>query len=133
MKKIKTIMAMFFVAATMAFVGCDKNNQNAETPTSLAGTTWVGGHEVDVMNQHYKLDIQAIFTNDSVGEMSATMTMGDEPSETETAPFTYTYEAPNGTISGVDEEGVTHETPFKVDGNNLTITWRDITVILIRQ
>ena len=133
MKSIKTILAIFFVAATMTLVGCSKDgDNNSSAPSSLVGTVWSGSAETSIMGESYKIEKLLKFLTATEGDASTTVTEGNGQPETQTDPFTYTYNAPNGTMTVRDDDGET-TTHFTVSGNKLALSDMGITIILTRQ
>ena len=54
MKTTKKILAMFFVAATMTLMSCEKDETTPEPAIQLAGTSW----ECEMNNVIYESGIQ---------------------------------------------------------------------------
>ena len=132
----KTIAALFTVATIIFAVSCDKNeddndggqNQNNNNNTSLVGTNWInhqeGEDELDggVM-AHYVSDVRLSFGTATTGNVSFSMEYPEYPEENMNygLPFTYTYQAPNGTITA-SAMGYTMNMTFVVNGNQMTVT-----------
>ena len=132
----KTIAALFTVATMIFAVSCDKNeddndggqNQNNNNNTTLVGTNWInhqeGEDELDggVM-AHYVSDVRLSFGTATTGNVSFSMEYPEYPEENMNygLPFTYTYQAPNGTITA-SAMGYTMNMTFVVNGNQMTVT-----------
>ncbi len=132
----KTIAALFTVATMIFAVSCDKNeddndggqNQNNNNNTTLVGTNWInhqeGEDELDggVM-AHYVSDVRLSFGTATTGNVSFSMEYPEYPEENLNygLPFTYTYQAPNGTITA-SAMGYTMNMTFVVNGNQMTVT-----------
>ena len=145
--------ATFFVMASMIFaVSCNKekedngtnqNNQN-EQPTinSLVGTTWGysdNGEESfgGGMAIHYTTNVTVTFQTNSTGSIHSVYECVEYPeqNEDETISFSYTYNAPNGTMTAT-VDGMTQTISFTVSGNTLTLISpdpEDEPIILTRQ
>lgn len=132
----KTIAALFTVATMIFAVSCDKNeddndggqNQNNNNNTTLVGTNWInhqeGEDELDggVM-AHYVSDVRLSFGTATTGNVQFSMEYPEYPEENMNygLPFTYTYQAPNGTITA-SAMGYTMNMTFVVNGNQMTVT-----------
>ena len=132
----KTIAALFTVATMIFAVSCNKNdddndggqNQNNNNNTTLVGTNWTshdeGEDELDggVM-AHYVSDVRLSFGTATTGNVQFSMEYPEYPEENMNygLPFTYTYQAPNGTITA-SAMGYTMNMTFVVNGNQMTVT-----------
>lgn len=105
--------ALFIIAAVLfVMVGCSKDNDNnsssgnnsSQTDNGIAGTSWSGGRDDGAR-------ITITFSTSSTG-----IAVIRENGESQTFEFTYTYNAPNGTMI-IDGDA----TPFVINGNSLTL------------
>ena len=116
-------------------VSCDKNdddndnNQQSQTnDTSLVGTNWAshdeGENELESgIMAHYVADGRISFETANSGSFSISMEYEEYPEENMNyeLPITYTYKAPNGTIT-VSMMGFTRNMTFVVSGDQMTLT-----------
>ena len=132
----KTIAALFTVATMIFAVSCNKNeddndggqNQNNNNNTSLVGTNWTshdeGEDQLDggVM-AHYESNGGLRFETATTGNFEFSIEYEEYPEENVeyALPFTYTYNAPNGTIAA-SAMGYTMNMTFVVNGNQMTVT-----------
>lgn len=136
----KTLAAIFTVATMIFAVSCDKNeddnnggnqNQNQNNNnnlTSLVGTNWTnhdeGEDELDGgIMAHYVANSWIRFETATTGNFGFTMEYPDYPEENinQNMNFTYTYQAPNGTINA-SVMGYSVNMTFTVNGNEMTVT-----------
>lgn len=132
----KTIAAVFTVATMIFAVSCDKNdddnsesqNQNNNNDTSLVGTNWAnhdeGEEELESgIMANYVADVRLSFGTATTGNVSFSMEYPEYPEENMNygLPFTYTYQAPNGTITA-SAMGYSMDMTFVVNGNQMTVT-----------
>lgn len=132
----KTIAAVFTVATMIFAVSCDKNdddnsenqNQNNNNDTSLVGTNWTnhdeGEEELESgIMANYVADVRLSFGTATTGNVSFSMEYPEYPEENMNygLPFTYTYQAPNGTITA-SAMGYSMDMTFVVNGNQMTVT-----------
>lgn len=129
MKNLKKILAMILVAATMSLAACSKDDKEAETPNSLVNTTWEGSEDMEAMGSHIHISMTSKFLTDTTGEMDMTTVINSD-TDSDTFPFTYNYDAPNGTLTGTDDEGEVKTFSFKVDGNTMSIFANGVTIKL---
>lgn len=130
----KTVAAIFTVATMIFAVSCEKNdddNENQQSQTndkSLVGTMWTisdeGDEEIDDdIMAHYIESGYIRFDSDVAGELGFSIEYEEYPENNMSynVPFTYTYQAPNGTIT-VSLMGYTQNMTFVVNGNQMTVT-----------
>ena len=132
----KTIAAIFTVATMIFAVSCDKNdddnsenqNQNNNNDTSLVGKNWTnhdeGEEELESgIMSNYVEDVRLSFGTATTGNVSFSMEYPEYPEENMNygLPFTYTYQAPNGTITA-SAMGYSMDMTFVVNGNQMTVT-----------
>lgn len=131
----KTIAAIFTVATMIFAVSCDKNdddnNENQQqqpTTNSLVGTNWTNHDEGDDeleggMTAHYVENGWIRFETANSGNLGFSIEYEEYPEENEShdMAFTYTYQAPNGTIT-ISLMGYTQNMTFVVNGNQMTVT-----------
>lgn len=130
-KHFKTFAAILFTAATIATVSCKKDKEDdsakpVNAPASIAETTWgwedEGVETIEGQEVHYHSTVTLTFATETTGSLSFTDTYDELPSENEegTADFTYTYNAPSGTMTFATPMG-SMAVKFTIDGNNLTM------------
>lgn len=132
----KTIAAVFTVATMLFAVSCDKNeddndggqNQNNNNDASLVGTNWTNHDEGEEELESgimatYVADVRLSFGTATTGNVSFSMEYPEYPEENMNygLPFTYTYQAPNGTITA-SAMGYSMDMTFVVNGNQMTVT-----------
>ena len=132
----KTIAALFTVATMIFAVSCNKNeddneggqNQNNNNNTSLVGTNWTSHEEGEDelesgIMAHYVSEGWLRFETATTGNFGFSMEYEEYPEENMnySLPFTYTYQAPNGTITA-SAMGYTMNMTFVVNGNQMTVT-----------
>ena len=131
MKNATRLLVLFFVAATTFFASC---SDGADTPSSLAGTTWVAQTQItDTAYDGTVISVQTIvwqltFVDGTSGMFYAkTQRNSEQPSEYR-FPISYTYSLSGNTGSGSiapevllgSEENLSM--PFTVNGNKLTLS-----------
>ena len=130
----KTVAAIFTVATMIFAVSCDKNDDDNESQQSqtndntLVGTNWTNHDEGEDeleggIMAHYVADGWFRFETVNSGNMGISMEYEEYPEENMNynMPFTYTYNAPNGTIK-ISAMGYTQNMTFVVNGNQMTVT-----------
>lgn len=130
----KTVAAIFTVATMIFAVSCDKNDDDNEsqqsqtTDNTLVGTNWTNHDEGDDeleggMTAHYVSNGWIRFETANSGNLGFSMEYEEYPEENMNydMPFTYTYQAPNGTITA-SLMGYTKNMTFVVNGNQMTVT-----------
>jgi len=130
----KTFAAIFTVATMIFAVSCDKNDDDNEshqsqtTDNTLVGTNWTNHDEGDDelesgMTAHYVENGWIRFETTNSGNLGFSIEYEEYPEENEShdMAFTYTYQAPNGTIT-ISLMGYTQNMTFVVNGNQMTVT-----------
>lgn len=112
MKQMKNLLALLFVAATVALASCDRP---AKTPASLAGTAWEAQNSTGTMLN------RIIFTSESEGLYYIRETYEDQSHDYYyEIEYSYTFDDGTGTgqlsITDISSPSVT----FTVDANTLT-------------
>lgn len=114
MKQTKNLLALLFVAATVALASCDRP---AKTPASLAGTAWEAQNSTGTMLN------RIIFTSESEGLYYIRETREDQSHDYYyEIEYSYTFDDGTGTgqlsITDISSPSVT----FTVDANTLTLS-----------
>lgn len=116
MKQMKNLLALIFVAATVALASCDRP---AKTPASLAGTTWEAQNSTGTQTMLNRI----IFTNESEGLYYIRETYEDQ-SHDYYYEIEYSYTFDDGTGTGTGQLSITDisspSVTFTVDANTLT-------------
>ena len=114
MKQTKNLLALLFVAATVALASCDRP---AKTPASLAGTAWEAQNSTGTMLN------RIIFTSESEGLYYIRETLEDQ-SHDYYYEIEYSYTFDDGTGTGTGQLSITDisspSVTFTVDANTLT-------------
>lgn len=131
MKKI--IYLLIAICALTNLSSCtDKNDTEPEkNPDAIVGTSWRGVVDEGNFNGGTYIDYGTLMFNDN-GKVSAKEEYYENGVliESEINPGgSYTYNAPNGTIT--DPEGATMN--FTIKGNNLTIVLDGESLVLVKQ
>lgn len=116
MKQMKNLLALLFVAATVALASCDRP---AKTPASLAGTAWEAQNSTGTQTMLNRI----IFTNESEGLYYIRETLEDQSYDYYyEIEYSYTFDDGTGTgqlsITDISSPAVT----FTVDANTLTFS-----------
>ena len=114
MKKLFAIMVA--LAAIVAFASCNKNDDNKN---SLVGTTWVGKIDYATLTIEFKTKTDCALISTYEGE-------------SETINASYVYNAPNISIT-VTQEGHTETISGTVDGNKMSLTEDEETVVFTKK
>ena len=132
----KTIAAILTVATIIFAVSCEKNdddnkNENPQpqpVTNTLVGTNWnnhdEGEDELDGgIMAHYVEDSWLRFETATTGNMEFSIEYEEYPEENwnRNMAFSYTYQAPNGTINA-SILGFSMNATFVVNGNQMTVT-----------
>lgn len=130
---MKKSFAAMFVATMMMFAACEKDDNQTtapeqQEPATLVGTTWTHVEENDYIGEddqmhHYKETEYVKFLTSTTGQMGNKYEEPEFPEENteESLQFSYTYNAPKGSIT-VTDDGETMTASFVVEGNKLTMT-----------
>lgn len=116
MKQMKNLLALLFVAATVALASCDRP---AKTPASLAGTAWETRNSTGTRTILNRI----IFTNESEGLYYIRETREDQSHDYYyEIEYSYTFDDGTGTgqfsITDISSPAVA----FTVDANTLTFS-----------
>lgn len=116
MKQMKNLLALLFVAATVALASCDRP---AKTPASLAGTAWETRNSTGTQTILNRI----IFTSESEGLHYIRETREDQNYDYYyEIEYSYTFDDGTGTgqfsITAISSPAVT----FTVDANTLTLS-----------
>lgn len=125
-----TLLAVVMLGSAM-LASCEKDDGTTtqQPNTSIIGTKWQDGPmqstwEDQQGNPHTVFENNIIyFDTKDEGRMVYNLEVPDMPeeNETETIPFVYTYNAPNGTITATDQ-GITQTMTFFISENKLALT-----------
>ncbi len=137
----KSIVALL-ATSIMLFTACSEENEVLETPTldgidTLVGTVWEHNETADVFddngNPHrYNVLVTLTFQTDTSGLID--YISGEEGSATEQYEenynFSYSYNAPNGTIKSV-YQGEPSSMSFAVQGDEMRVYYDNFTYMVI--
>ncbi|MBR6898899.1 MAG: hypothetical protein IKN29_01235 [Bacteroidales bacterium] len=128
MKQFKKMMAMLFVAATMALGACSDKDNETTTPDNIAGTQWVGNvsnsYTMQGITMNFDLKFNMKFTDSEKGQMLTNFAV-EVPSmpaanqnQNDTEDFNYTF---NGTTLTITVTGA-EQTTLTYNESNDTFT-----------
>lgn len=129
MKNATRLLALFFVAATTFFASC---SDDTDTPSSLAGTTWVAQNQITDTADNGTVSVETVVWQltfvDGTSGMLDTKTQRDSEQPREYRfPFSYSYSLSGSTGSGsiviedIFGSGENLRVSFTVNGDKLTL------------
>ena len=129
MKNATRLLALFFVAATTFFASC---SDDTDTPSSLAGTTWVAQNQITDTADNGTVSVETVVWQltfvDGTSGMLDTKTQRDSEQPREYRfPFSYSYSLSGSTGSGsiviedIFGSGENLSVSFTVNGDKLTL------------
>lgn len=129
MKNATRLLVLFFVAATTFFASC---SDDTDTPSSLAGTTWVAQNQITDTADNGTVSVETVVWQltfvDGTSGMLDTKTQRDSEQPREYRfPFSYSYSLSGSTGSGsiviedIFGSGENLSVSFTVNGDKLTL------------
>lgn len=130
MKKI--IYLLIAICALTNLSSCtDKNDTEPEkNPDAIIGTSWKA---LTYQEEEFTFYGIILFNDNGKGTIKQDGYKNGVIFDTETIPFSYTYKAPNGSITANDDDGQPSTVNFTIKGNNLTLSEGGESLVFVKQ